>query len=113
MNCLFQLKNENKSTIPFGRIYEVSGTVKATTVKEKGEARAADGKEKVDREYAEIALFVPEYAAATIQCHFDMAQTDLVRSVEGGLQGVTDGITDVRADDRGNAITQPPGQAGE
>jgi hypothetical protein len=74
LNDLFLLRREGKS-LPYGTVYEVTGRVRAVTLREK----QGDQPERFGLE-----LEVPDYAAAKVLCHFAAAHKERLGQVQVG-----------------------------
>ena len=83
MNTLFQWKKESPTKLPFGRVYEVTGKVERTSIKEKGQQPEKDGK-KDETEYVIVMMYLPDYSAGSVKCHFDMPHKNEVQALKKG-----------------------------
>jgi hypothetical protein len=85
INQFFASKRESPSKVPYGCIYELTAKVDAVQIKEKGKTvDGQDADEHDETEFAIVSVYLPDYAAATIELHFDMEHKDELRALKKG-----------------------------
>lgn len=87
LNRLFKLRSE-KGSVPYGTIYEIQGTVRSVSI--------GEPTEKNNNEYVILRMFVPDYAAATIDCHFALVHKQRIAACKPGEKLTLRGKLDQR-----------------
>lgn len=76
------LSRKNGDPSGYGKIYEVTGTIQSLSISEKIDpSKQEKGTNTQQSEYAILYIMLPDYAGATIKCHFDISDKDQLKSL--------------------------------
>lgn len=81
INKLFVLKKQSPGKIPDGRVYQVIGIVDNVSIIDD---KPAQKNEAGIKGYVRVLIYLPEYAAGSIECNFEMIHKANVEALKKG-----------------------------
>jgi hypothetical protein len=81
INKLFVFKKQSPGKFPDGRVYQVNGIVDNVSIIDD---KPAQKNESGIKGYVRVLIYLPEYAAGSIECNFEMTHKANVEALKKG-----------------------------